>query len=76
VHSHTVQFARPDVTIEFDVDSEKALATRKDMFNDAAKNRFWVAGAHLPFPGLGHVRRDEAAFAWVPVDYGPLRTDR
>jgi len=76
VHSHTVQFARPDVTIEFDVDSEKALATRKDMFNDAAKNRFWVAGAHLPFPGLGHVRRDGAAFAWVPVDYGPLRTDR
>ena len=76
VHSHTVQFARPDVTIEFDVDSDKALATRKDMFNDAAKNRFWVAGAHLPFPGLGHVRRDGAAFAWVPVDYGPLRTDR
>ncbi len=76
VHSHTVQFARPDVTIEFDVDSEEALATRKQIFNDAAKNRFWVAGAHLPFPGLGHVRREGAAFSWVPVDYGPLRNDR
>lgn len=76
VHSHTVQFARPDVSIEFDVDRAKALATRKEMFNDAARNRFWVAGAHLPFPGLGHVRRDGAAFSWVPVEYGPLRTDR
>ncbi|WP_339846584.1 MBL fold metallo-hydrolase [uncultured Halopseudomonas sp.] len=74
VHSHTVQFARPDVTIEFDVDSEAALATRKDVFNDAARNRFWVAGAHLPFPGLGHVRRDGAAFSWVPVEFGPLRS--
>ena len=76
VHSHTVQFARPDVTIEFDVDSEAALATRKRVFNDAAANRFWVAGAPLPFPGLGHVRRDGAAFSWVPVEFGPLRNDR
>jgi glyoxylase-like metal-dependent hydrolase (beta-lactamase superfamily II) len=76
VHSHTVQFARPDVTIEFDVDSDAALNTRKQLFNEAAKNRFWVAGAHLPFPGLGHVRREGAAFAWVPVEYGPLRSDR
>lgn len=76
VHSHTVQFARPDVTIEFDVDVDAALATRKQIFNDAAKNRFWVAGAHLPFPGLGHVRRDGAAFSWVPVEFGPLRSDR
>lgn len=76
VHSHTVQFSRPDVTIEFDVDSEAALTTRKQLFNEAAKNRFWVAGAHLPFPGLGHVRRDGAAFSWVPLDFGPLRSDR
>lgn len=76
VHSHTVQFARPDVTIEFDVDSDAALNTRKRLFNEAVKNRFWVAGAHLPFPGLGHVRREGAAFSWVPVEYGPLRSDR
>jgi glyoxylase-like metal-dependent hydrolase (beta-lactamase superfamily II) len=76
VHNHTVQFARPDVTIEFDVDSDAALNTRKQLFNETAKNRFWVAGAHLPFPGLGHVRREGAGFSWVPVEYGPLRLDR
>lgn len=76
VHSHAVQFAKPDVTIEFDVDSAKALETRMRVFNDAADESFWVAGAHLPFPGLGHVRREGDAFAWVPVEFGPLRGDR
>lgn len=76
VHNHAVQFARPEVVIEFDVDTDMALETRKRVFNDAAEQRFWVAGAHLPFPGLGHVRREAGAFAWVPVEFGPLRNDR
>jgi len=28
---------------------------------------------HLPFPGIGHVRAEGKGFAWVPVEYGPLR---
>lgn len=29
---------------------------------------------HLPFPGLGHVRADGKGYAWVPVEYSPLRS--
>lgn len=76
VHSHAVQFARPEVSIEFDVDSAQAIATRKQVFADAALDRLWVAGAHLPFPGIGHVRTEGEGYAWVPVEYGPLRSDR
>jgi glyoxylase-like metal-dependent hydrolase (beta-lactamase superfamily II) len=76
VHSHAVQFAKPDVVIEFDVDSAKALATRKKLFADAARDNLWVAGAHMPFPGLGHVRTEGSAYAWVPVEFGPIRSDR
>ena len=75
VHSHAVQFARPEVAIEFDVDSAQAIATRKKVFADAARDKLWVAGAHLPFPGIGHVRAEGAGYAWVPVEYGPLRGD-
>ena len=53
-----------------------AIASRRKLFAEAARDKLWVAGAHLPFPGLGHVRRDGNAFAWVPIEYGPLRTDR
>jgi glyoxylase-like metal-dependent hydrolase (beta-lactamase superfamily II) len=76
VHSHSVQFARPEVAMEFDIDQDKAVATRRGVFADAARDKLWVAGAHLPFPGIGHVRADGDAFAWVPVEFGPIRTDR
>lgn len=74
VHSHAVQFARPEVVIEFDIDSKRAIASRKKAFADAARKKLWVAGAHLPFPGIGHVRAERKAYAWVPVEYAPVAT--
>jgi len=76
VHSHAVQFARPEVAIEFDSDKKQAVATRKKLFAWAAKEKLLVSGMHLPFPGLGHVRADGKAFAWVPVEYSPQRNDK
>ena len=76
VHSHAVQFARPEVAIEFDVDSVQAISSRQKVFAAAAEEKFWVAGAHLPFPGIGHVRAEAQGYAWVPVEFGPLRSDR
>ncbi|CBJ42477.1 beta-lactamase [Ralstonia solanacearum] len=76
VHSHAVQFPHPEVALEFDVDPKQAVATRRKLFAEAARDKLWVGGAHLPFPGLGHVRKDGKAYAWVPIEYGPLRTDR
>lgn len=73
VHNAAVQFARPQVTIEFDADSKQALATRLKLFGWTAKDALLVAGAHLPFPGLGQVRADgQGRFSWVPVDYAPI----
>ena len=76
VHSHAVQFARPEVTIEFDVDGKQAIASRRRLLADAVRDGWWVAGAHLPFPGIGHVRAESRGYAWVPLEYGPIRTDR
>ena len=38
---------------------------------EAAKERYLVASAHLPFPGLGHLRAARQGYEWVPVDYLP-----
>lgn len=73
VHSYAVQFARPEVAIEFDSDKKQAVATRKKLFAWAAKEKLHVAGMHLPFPGLGHIRSEGKAFSWVPLEYSPLR---
>jgi glyoxylase-like metal-dependent hydrolase (beta-lactamase superfamily II) len=69
VHSAEVQFAEPTVTITFDVDPRAAAATRKTILNAAARQGYMVGGAHLPFPGIGHVRVDGGGYAWVPAPY-------
>jgi glyoxylase-like metal-dependent hydrolase (beta-lactamase superfamily II) len=72
VHSHGVQFTHPEVSIEFDTDNKKAVETRKAIFEKTAQEKWLIAGAHLPFPGIGHVRHDDRGYAWVPVEYAPL----
>jgi glyoxylase-like metal-dependent hydrolase (beta-lactamase superfamily II) len=77
LHSHAAQFANPDISLEFDVDQPAAVATRKKLLAEAAAAKLWVAGAHLPFPGVGHVRAEgDGRYAWVPAEYSPLRNDR
>ena len=73
VHAHAVQFAKPGVAIEFDVDQKKAIATRRAVFKSVAASRTLVAGMHLPFPGLGHVSTSgKDSYVWVPIEFSPL----
>lgn len=73
IHNAAVQFTHPEVSIEFDSDQRRAISTRRDLLGQAATNRWWVAGAHLPFPGLGRIQPDtEKTFRWVPAEYLPV----
>ncbi len=73
VHVAAVQFADPSVTIKFDTDSAAAAAQRKKAFADAARHGYWVAGAHLAFPGIGHLRAENKGYGWIPVNYAPAQ---
>lgn len=73
VHNHAVQFQRPEVSFDFDTDSQKAMKIRAQLFSDVAKNRWWVAGAHLPFPGLGHLLAEAETYHWIPIEYAPVQ---
>jgi glyoxylase-like metal-dependent hydrolase (beta-lactamase superfamily II) len=72
VHSHAVQLRLPYVSISADTDETAAIAARRSVLELASSNRWWVGGAHLPFPGLGHVRRDPDRYTWVPISYAPV----
>ncbi|UGQ48269.1 MBL fold metallo-hydrolase [Massilia endophytica] len=69
MHVQSVQFDDPSVTIDFDTDSKKALAERKAAFADAAKQGYLIGAAHLPFPGLGHLRAAGKGYQYIPVNY-------
>jgi glyoxylase-like metal-dependent hydrolase (beta-lactamase superfamily II) len=69
MHVAAVQFANPSVTIRFDTDSKAAAAARKKVYADAAAHGWWIAVAHVSFPGIGHVRKDGAGYTYLPVNY-------
>jgi glyoxylase-like metal-dependent hydrolase (beta-lactamase superfamily II) len=72
MHVAAVQFPDPSVTIQFDTDSVAAAAARKKLFADAAERGYWVGGAHLSFPGTGHLRAGGSGYDFVPVNYSTV----
>ncbi len=68
-HGDALQYDHPEVTVDFDVDQTMAAASRAVAFAEAADQKYLVAGAHHAFPGIGHVRRDETNYDWVPLVY-------
>jgi glyoxylase-like metal-dependent hydrolase (beta-lactamase superfamily II) len=73
VHVAAVQFPDPSVTIQFDSDSKAAAVQRKKVFADAAAKGYWVAAAHISFPGIGHIRADGKGYDWIPANYSVIR---
>jgi glyoxylase-like metal-dependent hydrolase (beta-lactamase superfamily II) len=69
IHVSSVQFADPSVTICFDGDPASAAAARSRVLRDASVARQWIAGAHIPFPGIGHVRTTVSGFEFLPANY-------
>jgi glyoxylase-like metal-dependent hydrolase (beta-lactamase superfamily II) len=74
MHVAAAQFPDPAVTISFDTDSAAAAEQRRKVFADAAANRYYVGGAHLSFPGIGHLRANGggAGFVFVHTNYTSL----
>jgi len=69
IHAAQVQFESPLVTILFDADPAAAAAARTKAFADAAANSYYVAPAHMSFPGIGRLRKEGAVYRWYPVLY-------
>ena len=75
-HSLTLQMLDPEIAIEFDSDPKQARASRQDALKDAATRKIWIAGAHMPFPGIGHIRAESnGSYTWLPVEYTPIEID-
>ncbi len=68
VHS-TVQFQDPEITIIFDTDQKVAEKTRETAFKEIASERELIAAPHLPFPGVGYIKRSGREYEWSPLNY-------
>ena len=71
IHSYALQFAHPDWAIAFDIDPPGAIATRQKVFDMVATDKLTIAGAHVPFPGIGHVAKAGSGYGFEPLFWMP-----
>jgi len=69
IHAAEIQFRDPTVTIQYDVNPSDAMASRERVLAQASKEGYLIGGAHISFPGLGHVRREVKNYSWAPLPY-------
>ncbi len=64
-----MQFADPRLTSAFDSDPAAAAHQRQRVLALAAQENDWIAGGHLSFPALGHVRGQDGHYTCLPAKY-------
>lgn len=72
VHSAALQFADPNICAQYDMEMPKAVLSRRKFFDEAAETKKLILGAHLPFPGVGFVLKDEGGhYSYKPLEIKP-----
>jgi glyoxylase-like metal-dependent hydrolase (beta-lactamase superfamily II) len=66
---YVMAIQRPEWHIDVDDDKERAVATRKRILEMVSSDDVFVAGFHMPFPGIGTVEKSAGGYRWVPVSY-------
>ena len=69
MHVAPVQFPRPEITVAFDWDQAKARAARLSIFDTVVKEGIPIAAVHLPFPGIGRLRKNGDAYIFHPAPW-------
>ncbi len=64
---HPLFVEHPEWGSGIDDAPDQALATRRQLLERTAQEKALVFAPHLPFPGLGYVRREGEAWRWLPV---------
>jgi glyoxylase-like metal-dependent hydrolase (beta-lactamase superfamily II) len=61
---------RPDWTIGFDDDQQKAVANRKRVIAMLAAEKMMAVGFHMPFPSIGWIdKTSDGSHRWVAASY-------
>jgi glyoxylase-like metal-dependent hydrolase (beta-lactamase superfamily II) len=69
VVNSAVSFLHPEWPFGFDLDVPLATKARMAFLDRAAADKTLVGSYHLPFPGFGHVVREESGYRWLPADW-------
>jgi len=62
----------PDWQVMFDSEPDKAVATRRRVYDMASTDKLLVSGYHFPFPGLGYIEKAGTGYRLVPAAWNPV----
>ena len=62
----------PDWQVMFDSEPERAVATRRRVYDMASADNLLVCGYHFPFPGLGYIEKDGNGYRLAPAAWNPV----
>lgn len=67
-HAMAVQMPYPEVAVTYDVDPVKAIEYRQLLLKYVADNKIRIAGMHIAFPAIGHVRTEASGgYRFAPL---------
>ncbi|HOP65004.1 MAG TPA: MBL fold metallo-hydrolase [Spirochaetota bacterium] len=66
IHITSLQFPHPEFSLKYDSDVRRAVKIRKEILEMAAKEKLTVAGAHIIFPGIGRVEKQDKGYRFIP----------
>jgi glyoxylase-like metal-dependent hydrolase (beta-lactamase superfamily II) len=67
VHAAALQFPRPDLNSQYDMNPEESAASRVLFMEKAAAEKLPIAGSHLPFPGVGTDEKSAVGYTYTPL---------
>lgn len=71
-----VQRPYPEISTKLDTDRKTALASRNNILKTASEEKWIIAGAHLPFPGIGYIKSNKSGgYNWQPLDKNAMLPD-
>ena len=69
IHSDVILFPHPEWGFFGDTDLDIAIASRKKVLHALSESRTRALAYHLPWPGLGFVKKNSNAFEWVAESF-------
>lgn len=64
---HPLQLGEPELQDVFDFEPEQAGRMRVQYLSKIIKPNILVSASHFPFPGVGHIRRQNNICHWQPI---------
>lgn len=66
---YCLSLQKPEWHVAFDDDKLKAVTTRQRILEMTANEKIPVIGYHMPFPGIGFVKKLGSKYIWIPASY-------